>query len=418
MQLSGLRCLKRRRSRAFVSVWGTTKVHLSNPIIIALWSAIFPGMGHILLNKYFTGFILFIWEVIINDLSNLNEGIFYSFTGQFEAAKSVLDIRWLLFYCPMYIFTIWDSYRTSVNMNHIFVLIAKDDSPINIFAMNPLSINYLNKTTPWQSALWSFFLPGAGQLINHQIIIGFFLFGWWIVVVYLSNLLPAIHFMMQGLFEKSKPALNIQWVLNIPSIFFFCIYDAYINAVENNKLFEWEQTKFLEKQYQGLDIANMFHSQSDWRNCMYIVSTFEHDIKLETAINAVQTKGIPKKNIMAVPLSRTNDTSISLDIMQTYATRNMLDIPMILAALFALLGMIYGFLLTWGPVFWALIGTGLGFCIGLVLKLVLLKDKNKKQLNKAGEIVLIIQCQDNEDKMVQDTLLANSAMGIARLSQH
>jgi len=80
-----------RRRRAYVSILNTTKLHLRNPFIIALWSAIFPGMGHLLLSKHITGLILFVWEIAVNLLSNLNLAIFYTFTGRFEMAGQVLN---------------------------------------------------------------------------------------------------------------------------------------------------------------------------------------------------------------------------------------------------------------------------------------------------------------------------------------
>lgn len=74
----------------------------------------------------------------------------------------------------------------------------------------------------------------------------------------------------------------------------------------------------------------------------------------------------------------------------------MFDLPMILAALFALFGLIYGFLLTWGPILWALIGTEFGFFIGLGIKLMTTKNRNKKQKSRQPEIVLIISCKDEQ----------------------
>jgi hypothetical protein len=76
-----------RRKRAKVSMLGTTQMHLRSPWIIALWSAIFPGMGHLLLSKYISGFILFAWEVFVNLESHLNLAIYYSFIGKAELAK-------------------------------------------------------------------------------------------------------------------------------------------------------------------------------------------------------------------------------------------------------------------------------------------------------------------------------------------
>ncbi|MED3816043.1 hypothetical protein P4573_27985, partial [Priestia megaterium] len=108
-----------RRYIAHVSIFGTTQIHLRNPYIIAWWSAAFPGFGHLLLSKYLRGFVLFIWEVVINLQSNINVATIHSFQGDIDMAKESLNTRWLLIYIPVYIFAIWDSYRTTVDLNKI-----------------------------------------------------------------------------------------------------------------------------------------------------------------------------------------------------------------------------------------------------------------------------------------------------------
>jgi hypothetical protein len=49
-----------RRSVAYLSILGTTQMHLRNPFVIACWSVAFPGMGHLLLSKYLRGFLFLI----------------------------------------------------------------------------------------------------------------------------------------------------------------------------------------------------------------------------------------------------------------------------------------------------------------------------------------------------------------------
>lgn len=240
-----------RRSRALVSILGTTQLHLRSPIVVGLWSAIFPGMGHMLLSKYIRGFILFTWEVVVNLFSHMNLAIFYTFTFRPELAKQVLDTRWLLLYIPMYLFAIWDSHRTATDMNNQFLLAVREDAEVKPFILHPMGINYLDKSPSWVAIAWSMLSPGAGQLLIHRIIVAFFLIGWWIVVIISSNVLPAIHHTLQGSFEQAKQVVNPQWLLNIPSLYFYGIYDAYVNVVESNKLFEWEQGKFLRRQYQA-----------------------------------------------------------------------------------------------------------------------------------------------------------------------
>jgi len=240
-----------RRSRALVSIIGTTQLHLRSPVAIGFWSAIFPGMGHMMLSLYIRGFILFIWEVVVNLSSHLNLAIFYSFTGRFELAKSVLDTRWFIFYIPFYLFAIWDSHRIAVKLNNQFILAAREDAPVTPFIIHPLGINYIDTGSPRMAAAWSLLTPGLGQLINHRLVLAFFLIGWWGTIIYFSRVLPAIHYTMIGMFDEAAAVVCPQWLLNIPSIYLFGVYDAYVDTVENNKLFEWELSKFLRKQYQS-----------------------------------------------------------------------------------------------------------------------------------------------------------------------
>lgn len=251
-----------RRGRALVSILGTTQLHLRSPIVVALWSAIFPGMGHMLLSKYIRGFILFSWEIAVNLFSHLNLSIFYTFTFRFELAKQVLETRWLMLYIPMYLFAIWDSHRTAVDLNNHYILAVREDAEVKPFVLHPMGINYLDKGSPWTAFAWSMLSPGAGQLIIHRIIVAFFLIGWWITVIISSNVLPAIHLTMQGAFEQAKQAADPQWLLNIPSLYFFGIYDSYVNAVESNKLFEWELGKFLRRQYQPSSFPMPFDKEN------------------------------------------------------------------------------------------------------------------------------------------------------------
>src|SRR5690625_2795922 len=80
-----------RRYIAHVSILGTTQLHLRSPSIIAWWSAAYPGFGHLLLSKYIRGYVLFIWEVIVNINANVNAAIMYSFQGDIDMVISVLD---------------------------------------------------------------------------------------------------------------------------------------------------------------------------------------------------------------------------------------------------------------------------------------------------------------------------------------
>ncbi len=149
---------------------------------------------------------------------------------------------------------------------------------------------------------------------------------------------------------------------------------------------------------------------------MYVISAFEQTLKIELALTALEMKGIPKKDILAVPLDKRSEDRLLLDRLHSSDSVSLMDFPVILAALFSLLGIIYGFLLAWGPVLWALIGTGFGFFLGLGIKLIFLKRKQKKRSGKQPGVVVIVSCPDERLQMVQDTLWAYSALGVAKLN--
>lgn len=241
---------RKRRSQAYVSTLGTTQLHLRNPYIIAWWSAAFPGFGHLLLSKYVRGFALFLWEILVNNLSHLNMAMVHSFTGNIEMAKEVLDPRWTLMYIPVYIFAIWDSYRTAVDINKVSILAHRENADFNSFIIGVLEINYLDKRKPSSAIWWSLFSPGLGQLYIHRVVTAIFSMSFTIIFIYYSKLLIAVSFLFLGEIDKATQIIEPQWFLYLPSHYGFSMYDSYVNTVENNKLFENEQRKFLKDNYQ------------------------------------------------------------------------------------------------------------------------------------------------------------------------
>lgn len=100
------------------------------------------------------------------------------------------------------------------------------------------------------AVIWSLFTPGLGQLYIHRVLTAIFTMVFIIIFVYFSKVLIAIQYLFLGEVEQATQVLEPQWLLFIPSHFGFAIYDSYVNTVENNKLFESEQRKFLKQKYQ------------------------------------------------------------------------------------------------------------------------------------------------------------------------
>jgi len=239
-----------RRYTAHLSIFGTTQVHLRNPAIIAWWSAAFPGFGHILLSKYLRGFALFIWEVVVNTQAHINMAIIYSFQGKIDMAIDVLDTRWLLVYLPVYFFGIWDSYRSTVDLNKVYVLSEREEHPFNTFSIGAWEINYLDKRSPVMAGVWSLIVPGLGQLYLHRVLTAFFIIFWTILFYYLSHVLEAATLLIVGDVQQATFVLREEWFLMLPSIYGFAVFDAYSNTVEINKLFKKVQSRFLKENYQ------------------------------------------------------------------------------------------------------------------------------------------------------------------------
>lgn len=242
-----------RRYIAHVSVLGTTQLQLRNPYVVAWWSVAYPGFGHFLLSKSLHGFMLFIWEVVVNVMANVNLAILYMLQGNFTASMEVVDTRWVLAYMPVYLFGIWHSYRTTVDMNKVYLLSEREAHRFNTFSIGPTEVNYLDKRNPVMALIWSLFIPGLGQLYMHRLLTGFFLLIWTVILLYLSNTFEAGVLLFSGNIEQATAVLKPKYFMFLPSIYGFAAYDAYANTVENNKLFEKEQKNFLTKQYQDPD---------------------------------------------------------------------------------------------------------------------------------------------------------------------
>jgi hypothetical protein len=94
-------------------------IRRQNSYMITWWSAVFPGFGHFLLNQYLRGTFLTLSEVIVNSLGHINQAMVYSFCGQFQLAKSILEPSWIFGYILIFFLSIWDSFRTAVYQNKL-----------------------------------------------------------------------------------------------------------------------------------------------------------------------------------------------------------------------------------------------------------------------------------------------------------
>ncbi|WDL97603.1 hypothetical protein [Alicyclobacillus sp. ALC3] len=239
-----------RRSRVTVGPFSINQLHFSNPWVVAFWSVFFPGFGQITLGQYLLGWILFGWEVLVNLRSHFNTAIVYTLTGRVDAARYLLDMKWILLYGSVFTFAFWSSYQLSVETNIQYYLANRENAPVKIFEMNAIQYDFLDKRKPIVAALWSLLMPGLGALYNRRLPSAVSALAWWILICYKSHMALAVYFTFYGQFQRATSVLNPEWTLFLPSIFAFTFYNSYVTAVDRNTLYDKELTNFLQSNYQ------------------------------------------------------------------------------------------------------------------------------------------------------------------------
>jgi hypothetical protein len=245
--------MRRRKSRypkGSITSFTINFIHMRNPYVIAWWSMALSGFGHITQCRFLVGIFLILWEYVVNVYSHLNEAIIYSLTGQFEAAKAVINLRIYLLYLPIYMLAIWDSYKTAIELNQLTILSERDGAYISpALTFSDLEVNYLAKKNPLMAVIWTCFAPGLGHMYLKRMIMGFFVLLLFIINVYFSKVLLAFPLLVQGNFAAATRVIDKGWFLFFPSIYAFSIYDAYKNAIESIKLYKIEQEHYLKAEY-------------------------------------------------------------------------------------------------------------------------------------------------------------------------
>lgn len=146
---------------------------------------------------------------------------------------------------------------------------------------------------------------------------------------------------------------------------------------------------------------------------MYVFSVFELSAKTEDAITALQTKGIAKAAILAMPLNSRNESKGLFDTAHYSDNSSTMALPFIIATMCTLLGSVLGFQLYWGPIIWGLIGAIAGLAVGLCISVViaLYKKRHQQKAHKAL-VVVLVNCDAGQSGFVQDVLWSNAAIGV------
>jgi hypothetical protein len=82
-----------------------------------LWNIAFPGFSQLIIGQYIKGLLFVTLEIMINVNSHFNMGIMFSFLGKIDEAEAVINYQWLMFYPCVYLFSLWDGYRSAMPAN-------------------------------------------------------------------------------------------------------------------------------------------------------------------------------------------------------------------------------------------------------------------------------------------------------------
>ncbi|RAP74313.1 hypothetical protein DL346_24500 [Paenibacillus montanisoli] len=242
---------------------GMTYIWRRSPFTVMWLSAAFPGFGHVLMNQYARGLLLTLSEVAINTLGHVNEAMVYTFCGQFELAKSVLEPRWMYGYLIVYFFSMWSSYRTAFTMNRLSHLAELENTPMTRLHITNFDIQFLERKNPIMAAMWSFFFPGLGFLYNQRIFLGIYAIAWWWIKGTMAHAYDSLFLLFSGRIAESIAVLNPQWLLFMPSVLGGSIYYSYTQTVDQNHLFMVEQKRFFVEQYRGGMIHRFFQREEE-----------------------------------------------------------------------------------------------------------------------------------------------------------
>lgn len=144
---------------------------------------------------------------------------------------------------------------------------------------------------------------------------------------------------------------------------------------------------------------------------MYITASFHHSLKVEKAITELLLFGIPQTDILAIPLKMNDKKKKLFDTIGSSDAKSMFDLPMVGAAVLSLFGCVYGFVWKYGPIIWGLIGIVVGFGIGLLIKLFMIR-KDKGANKSRADVVLMVSCNADKLEHVRNSLCDNGALGV------
>lgn len=141
---------------------------------------------------------------------------------------------------------------------------------------------------------------------------------------------------------------------------------------------------------------------------MLIFSIFDQSIELEQALAELEANLVPRENILIVFM---DDHSTKNEFKEQSPTGFEIGISVATGA--AVIGASSGFILTWGPILWGLIGAVVGFILGFISFILYKRVKIQTILKKENyEVSVVIQCKENQVNSIGNILWKYQARSV------
>jgi hypothetical protein len=149
---------------------------------------------------------------------------------------------------------------------------------------------------------------------------------------------------------------------------------------------------------------------------MQVFSIFEHSPSIELAISKLEQGGLERENMFIVTIDETEENVKVFDSIHDSDGFSFIDKGMALATAFGVVGTSIGFKLDWGPIIWGLITSIIGFSVGFLWDMLIIKftkNGNKPQKNILPLVILIVECEREQVKQVEMIVKENNSIGFS-----
>ncbi|MFC3788859.1 hypothetical protein ACFOQM_08695 [Paenibacillus sp. GCM10012307] len=133
---------------------------------------------------------------------------------------------------------------------------------------------------------------------------------------------------------------------------------------------------------------------------LLVVGLFNYSTELEQALSMLESKGIDRSRMMAVPM----ETDASKQLVIGESRELSFDVALACATACGVIGISIGFVLSWGPIIWGLISTLAGFVVGYSITRLISVRQRSQHTSKRGtlpDLVVLIRCEEERLEQVR-----------------